>query len=176
MRPPERIETERLVLRRPSPDDAPAIYRYSSDPDVTRFVQWRPHRDMRDTREFLIRCIGLWNGEERFPFVIMPKGVQTPIGMIEIHSGGCRWGVGYVLAKKFWGRGYTTEALRGVIGWALAQPSVYRMDATCDVENVASYRVMEKAGMQREGLLRRWAIHPNLSPEPRNCFIYATVR
>jgi len=44
------------------------------------------------------------------------------------------------------------------------------------VENLASARVLEKAGMHREGMLRRWSVHPNVSPEPRDCLCYAIVR
>jgi RimJ/RimL family protein N-acetyltransferase len=69
-----------------------------------------------------------------------------------------------------------TEAVRAVAGWALRQPDVYRMFAVCDVENSASARVMEKAGMTREGILRRNSMHPNVSDEPRDSFIYALVR
>jgi [ribosomal protein S5]-alanine N-acetyltransferase len=69
-----------------------------------------------------------------------------------------------------------TEVLVEVVTWALKQPSVFRISAVCDVENIASARVMEKAGLLREGLLRRWLMHPNVSDEPRDCFSYARVR
>ena len=69
-----------------------------------------------------------------------------------------------------------TEALRGLIDVAFTYPTVYRVYATCDVDNVGPWRVMEKAGMQREGLLRRYIVHPNISHEPRDSFIYAVVR
>ncbi len=61
------------------------------------------------------------------------------------------------------------EALRALVDWALAQPGIWRAVATCDVENRASARVMEKAGMRSRVLLRRHTIHPNLQPEPRDC-------
>jgi ribosomal-protein-alanine N-acetyltransferase len=69
-----------------------------------------------------------------------------------------------------------TEVLAEVVTWALKQPSVFRISAVCDVENIGSARVMEKAGLVREGLLRRWLMHPNVSDEPRDCFSYARVR
>ena len=53
---------------------------------------------------------------------------------------------------------------------------MYRVYAYCDVENLASARVMEKAGMSFEGVLRRWGVHPNRSSEPRDCRCYAAVR
>lgn len=83
---------------------------------------------------------------------------------------------GYVLAKKFWGRGMPAEVLTYLVDWALAQPSLYRAYAYCDVENLTSARVMEKAGMVREGILRRWYVAPTLGPEPRDCIVCAKVR
>ena len=53
---------------------------------------------------------------------------------------------------------------------------IYRTEAACDVMNVASARVMEKAGMTKEALLRRYLFHPNLSNEPRDAFLYSKVR
>ena len=84
--------------------------------------------------------------------------------------------VGYVLARPYWGKGYMTEVLCAIIEWALAQPDIFRVQAVCDVENIASARVMEKAGMTREGTLRRYVSHPNLSNEPRDAYIYAAVK
>ena len=69
-----------------------------------------------------------------------------------------------------------TEALRAVVTWALAEPGVFRIGAVCDVDDPASARVMEKAGLVREGLLGGWMVHPNVSAEPRDCFIYGLAR
>jgi RimJ/RimL family protein N-acetyltransferase len=69
-----------------------------------------------------------------------------------------------------------TEVLNDIVNWALQQPPIFRIGAVCDVENLASARVMEKAGLVREGLLRRWLMHPNVSDEPRDCLSYALVR
>jgi [ribosomal protein S5]-alanine N-acetyltransferase len=69
-----------------------------------------------------------------------------------------------------------TEALSEVADWAMRQGDIWRIGAVCDVENLASARVMEKSGLEREGILRRWLVHPNISPEPRDCFSYAKCR
>jgi len=63
-----------------------------------------------------------------------------------------------------------------VTSWLLQQPDIYRVFATCDVENPASARVMEKVGMVREGILRRNSIHPSIGNEPRDSLIYAIVK
>ena len=83
---------------------------------------------------------------------------------------------GYVLGKKFWGHGFAAEALTYLVEWSLSRPTIFRAWAYCDVENSASIRVMEKAGMAREGVLRRWHTCPTLGPEPRDCVVCARVR
>jgi RimJ/RimL family protein N-acetyltransferase len=69
-----------------------------------------------------------------------------------------------------------TEAVTALIGWALKQDAIYRVWAVCDVENGASARVMEKAGMKREGTLRRWSVHPNIGDQPRDSYCYAITK
>ena len=69
-----------------------------------------------------------------------------------------------------------TEVLTEVVNWALSLPLIFHIGAVCNVENIGSARVMEKAGLVREGLLRRWLMHPNISDEPRDCFSYARAR
>src|SRR5258707_1279376 len=62
--------------------------------------------------------------------------------------------IAYVLARSYWGQGLMTEALAWLVDWALKQPAIRRAWAMCDVDNPNSARVMEKAGMQREGIRR----------------------
>ena len=83
---------------------------------------------------------------------------------------------GYALARLYWGQGLMTEALTKVAGWALRQPSIWRIGAVADIENIGSMRVMEKTGLKREGVLRRWLVHPNTSPDPRDCVSFAATR
>ena len=68
------------------------------------------------------------------------------------------------------------EALSYLVNWSMDQPEIFRAWAFCDVENPASARVMEKAGMTREGVLRRWHVCPSIGPEPRNCIVCAKVK
>ncbi len=58
----------------------------------------------------------------------------------------------------------------------MSMPEIFRVEATCDVENVASARALEKAGLSREGLLRRYTIQPGISAEPRDSYLYAIVQ
>jgi [ribosomal protein S5]-alanine N-acetyltransferase len=174
---PELITTERLVLRPPRRDDAAAIFDgYARDPEVTRFLLWEPHKSVATLEPFLVECIDAWHGGRRFPWVIVRRAENDLVGMIELRIDAHIADVGYVLARAYWGRGYASEALRAVIPAALSLPGVYRVAAACDVANQASARVMEKAGMSREGVLRRYSVHPNVSPEPRDVLMYSVVK
>lgn len=175
--PPEVIATSRLVLRRPRMSDADDIFdNYASDPEVTRYVTWRPYKDRSEVAPFLQSRLARWDSGEEYSWVLTLPSEDRVIGMI-----GCRVrehaaDVGYVLGRKYWGHGYVTEAAKAIVDWASALESIYRVWAVCDVENKASARVLEKVGMQREGILRRYIVHPNISPEPRDCYVYARVR
>lgn len=178
-RPPETFITERLTARRPTADDAPAVFAaYASDPEVTRYLSWRHYTEVEPLRAFLGTLVRTWEEDDggHYGWLLCLRGGDAPIGSIglgiDVHGAA----IGYVLARPYWGRGLMAEALRYVAAWALAQPSLHRAWAFCDVENPASARVMEKAGFIREGLLRRWHVCPSIGPEPRDCLVYARVR
>jgi ribosomal-protein-alanine N-acetyltransferase len=171
------LATARLRLRPPTLGDAPDLFaRYTQDPVVSRLLTWLPHDSLERTRAFVRRCLaGIADGSV-VPWVLTAGDDDRPIGMIELRPTGHRVELGYVLAREWWGRGLMTEAARAAIEWALADPAIFRVWAVTDVDNVASARVLEKAGMQREGLLRRWIVHPNVSSEPRDCWCFGRVR
>jgi [ribosomal protein S5]-alanine N-acetyltransferase len=174
---PETITTARLVLRRPKPSDAAAMYDYGRDPEVTRYMDWRTHASLADARAFLKGAARRWESGEEYSWAITVKRDDRRIGSVGCRVRGHAVDLGYVLSRNYWGRGYATEAARAVLEWARARKGVYRVWATCDVENTASARVLEKLGMSREGVLRRWAIRPNLPSQlPRDAFVYSWVR
>jgi len=172
---PDALHTARLILRPITAADAGTIYEgYATDPQVTRFLTWLPHRGLVETEAYVAHClaasaartyvlVGRDDGLLRGAF-----GLRRP----EPH----RYGYGYVLARPWWGQGLMAEALAEAARWALDQPGVWRIGDCCDVDNHASARVMEKAGLQREGVLRRWMVHPGLDRTPRDCFSYALTR
>lgn len=176
-RPPERLYTERLVLRRPRPEDAEAIFEaYAQDPEVVRYLTWRPHRSVEETAAVLERAARDWEAGRAFRYVLARRREDRAIGMVELRPDGHRLELGYVLARRYWNRGYTTEAVQAVVLWALSQPFIHRVWAVVDVDNRASARVLEKVGMRLEGVLRRWSVHPNVGPQPRDCLCYSVVR
>jgi ribosomal-protein-alanine N-acetyltransferase len=96
--------------------------------------------------------------------------------MIEGRIDGHRAEIGYVLGRKFWNRGIMPDALKGIIQILFRDKAIERVWATHHVENVASGRVMAKAGMQCEGILRKYLLTPNLEPPARDAAIYSVTR
>jgi len=177
VRPERTWETSRLLARPPAVADAPVVFdEYASDPHVSRYMTWRPHENAADTPKFLARGERFWTDGSAYPWSLWRKEDAAFVGMIEIRVTASAVNLGYALARRWWRQGFMTEALRPVVQWALAQPSVYRVWATCDIDNLASARVLERVGMTREGVLRRWLVHPNLSDAPRDCLCYSIVK
>lgn len=138
-----------------------------------RYLTWRPHTDMSQTQDFIRRASRDWQAGASFPAVISPR--QAPgdlIGRVHPRLASTKVSYGWLVRRDHWGQGVASEIVR----WVVAHPSIFRAEATCDTANTASARVMEKAVMVREGLLRRHMLHPNLSDEPRDSFLYARVR
>jgi RimJ/RimL family protein N-acetyltransferase len=175
---PETITTERLLLRQPRLADARSVFEeYARDPEVSRYLGWRPLESIQQAEEFLIeRVLTGWSSGKEFSWGITRPGSDTLIGMIAYRPDGDQAGLGFVLGRGFWNRGYVTEAARAVMAQAFSLLRFQRIWAVCDVENVASVRVLEKIGMTREEILRRWTVRPNISSEPRDCFLFAKTR
>ena len=174
---PEIIETARLLLRKPRPEDAKVIFdEYAQDPAVTRYMMWRPHTSVTTTEAFVASSIELWGMDSAFLYIITGRPDGDLLGAIDIRPRPPRADIGYVLARRHWGHGLGPEAIGAIVIAALSMPEIFRVEATCDVENVASARALEKAGLSREGLLRRYIIHPNISAEPRDSYLYSKVR
>lgn len=173
---PERIETERLVIRRPLASDAGAIFaRYAGDPEVTKFLGWSTHRSVDDTRAFLRFSDVEWKRWSVGPYLLESHD-GTVVGSTGLSlETAQRASTGYVLAKDAWGQGYATEALQTMITVARSM-NVRRVYALCYVDHQASSHVLEKCGFEREGILRKYAEFPNLTPgEPSDVCCYGLV-
>lgn len=176
VRPQRTWETPRLLARPPAVADAQVMFdEYASDPHVARYLTWRTHDSVADTADFLRRCERVWSDGSGYPWSLWRKEDGAFVGLLEIRVTGSAVNLGYALARRWWRQGFMTEALTPIVQWALAQPAIYRVWATCDVENIASARVLERVGMTREGVLRRWLVCPNISDTPRDCFCYSIV-
>jgi RimJ/RimL family protein N-acetyltransferase len=177
MKAPERIETARLVLRRPAAADAAPIFsRYASDPDVTRFLGWPRHRAVEETRAFLAWSDEEWARWPAGPYLAESKESGRLLGGTGLaFETGYRASTGYVFARDAWGLGYATEALRAVATLA-GTLGVKRLYALCHCEHAPSSRVLEKCGFTREATLRKYQEFPNLGrAEASDTYCYALI-
>ena len=172
------LRTERLVLRLPRASDAPLIYDgYAHDAEAIRWLSFPPHVSIATTEAVLAEWLGSWDrGAGELMFVVERAADGAFLGMIGIEPAGTAATVGYVLCQHAWGQGYATEATRQVVDLAFAHFGLWRVWATCALPNAASRRVLEKAGMRHEGVLRRWTTSPLYSPDPRDSHCLAVTR
>lgn len=164
MKGPRTVETERLLLRKPTIHDAEAIFeRYASDPVATRYMSWATHRSVADTCAFLAWSEADWELWPAGSYLVFSRankdlllggtGLTFKTPLIAV--------TGYVFAQDAWGQGYATESLRAMV--ALAQETrVRRLEAVCHVAHRASAHVMEKCGFLCEGIEREHTEFPNL--------------
>ena len=171
---PDSFQSKRLNLRPPRLDDAQAMFNgYSQDPEVTKYLIWRPHSSIEDTLAFLKMALLELESGNACHYVIERKGDGQLMGTFSLELKGSEALFGFAIGKPYWGQGYVSEALKAVLDWTMAQEGIRRAYATCDVDNLASARVMEKAGMKLEGRLPKHALHPNIGDERRDSFLYS---
>jgi ribosomal-protein-alanine N-acetyltransferase len=173
----ERIETDRLIIRRPRARDAAAVFeRYARDPAVTRYLSWPTHRSVSETRAFLHFSEMEWQRWPAGPYLITSRADGTILGGAGFgFETARRAATGYVLARDAWGRGYATEALTAMVDTA-RRLGVVRLYALCHIDHGASAHVLEKCGFAREGTLRQYTEFPNLAPGAlSDVFCYAIV-
>ena len=176
MNPPETIELARIRLRRPAPADAEAIFEYGSDPEVARYVDWPVRTSIDQLVESLRGRGARWESGAEYYWVITLPPEDRPIDGISCRIVEDSAEVGFLLNRRYWGNGLATDAARAIVEWALSIPSIRRVWATCDTENLASARVLEKAGLARESTLRSSIVRPSISSQPRDAFMYSCVR
>ena len=141
------IETERLVLRPVTLDDAEAMFEYASNQENTRYT-FPTNQSLEETKNniaqfYLANPLGRWG--------IELKGTGEFIGTIDLHKMDTvlkKAAIGYIINQKYWNQGLTTETNRAVIELAFEKIGMNKLTALHDKDNPASGKVMEKSGMR----------------------------
>jgi [ribosomal protein S5]-alanine N-acetyltransferase len=147
------ISTQRLTIRKFAAADAADLHAYLSDPQVYRFEPGEPVT--------LAEAEGL--ARERAAgtdfWAIQLTAAGTMIGHLyfaqAVPAEWRTWELGYIMNPAFQRRGYGTEAAAALLRWAFAERPIHRVVAHCNPENPASWRLLERVGLRREGLLRK---------------------
>jgi ribosomal-protein-alanine N-acetyltransferase len=158
---PISLRSERLLFRRPAAQDAEAIFaRYSSDPEVTKYVGWPRHRSLDDARAYVASSQVEWQRDQLGAYLVFRS--DQLIGGTGLHGDRAgRVSTGYVLAQDAWGQGHATEALRSMVGLAM-QLGIQAVHACCHARHVRSRRVLDKGGFVLVDTQRCGANFPQL--------------
>jgi ribosomal-protein-alanine N-acetyltransferase len=159
-----RIETARLVLRKPEVGDAQAIFDgWASCEAATRLMAWPRHLALSDTLAFLGFTRDEWERWAGGPYLIQHRATVELVGScgFSFRSAGVAE-VGYMLAPTHWHQGYATEALAGQLD-AAGSIAPLRVTATVHPDNRASLRVLEKCGFAPDDPPETDVVFPNLA-------------
>ena len=151
------LKTERLVLRPFRASDAEEMYaNWASDPEVTKYLTWTPHKSAEETRALL----ALWEEESKKPdsyhWAITLNGeLIGDVALVSVNDWHESAVTGYCLSRKFWGKGIMTEAYGEVLRFLFEEVGFHRIASCHAVGNPASGKVMEKCGLACEGTFRK---------------------
>lgn len=153
-----KIETDRLILRRFTMEDANVMYRnWASDDEVTQYLTWPTHADVNVTRSVIEGWIQNYANPDFYHWAIVLKAIEEPIGSLSVvkyDEKTASAALGWCMGKRWWGQGIMPEAARAVLQYLFNEIGFNRIAAYHDKNNPKSGRVMQKIGMLREGTLR----------------------
>ena len=155
----QRIETDRLILRRYVIEDADAMYKnWAPDSEVTKFLTWQPHSSVEVSRGIIENWLKEYSDEKYYQWAIVLKdNGNEPIGDISVgqmNEDISMVHIGYCLGRAWWRRGIMSEALKAVMDFMFDTVEVNRVESRHDPMNPNSGKVMQKCGMKYEGTLR----------------------
>lgn len=181
------LATQRLLLRRLLPEDAAQMYaNWASDPAVTKYLRWEPHKSAAETRALLTAWAALYANRDYYQWCLVEKAGGEVIGSLSLGnslpnepqqrtqwpgldaSHGV-WEPGYCLGRAWWGQGYATEALRAVVRYWFEDVGGEWLACCHAAQNPASGRVMQKAGF----VYHHDAVYHKFDGTPIECRSYA---
>lgn len=148
----QRLETERLVLRRFMNEDAATMYKnWAADEEVTKYLTWPPHPNQEVSRRVIEDWVKSYDSESYYQWAIVLKEKGEPIGSIAVvhmNEDVSMVQVGYCIGKTWWHNGITSEALKAVMDFLFDIVDVNRIESRHDPRNPNSGKVMKKCGMK----------------------------
>ncbi|MDP4088566.1 MAG: GNAT family N-acetyltransferase [Bacillota bacterium] len=153
------IETARLVLRKFDALDAQAMFdNWASDSEVTKFLVWPSHKSVEVSGSILSDWIKSYSDEKFYQWaIVLKENGNEPIGSISVvhmNEEIDMVHIGYCIGRRWWHKGITSEAFKGIIPFLIEKVGVKRIESRHDPRNPNSGKVMLKCGLQYEGTLR----------------------
>lgn len=151
----QELNTARLCLRKIGMDDLADYYRFTGDPEVTKYMHFQTHRDLSEAAASIEKWAARYATGRSYHWGIVLQETGQLMGMIDLlrfdeENSTCQFA--YMLGKEFWGRGYMTEALRAVVDFGFSRLKLQRIEADYMAENGGSGAVMRKAGLTCLGM------------------------
>lgn len=146
------LETDRLMLRPITLDDAEDLFEYASDPENTKHT-FPTHKSIEET-EWVISNLFMSSPLGNFAIELKENGKMIGTCDLRVNESEKSAELAYAINKKYWGNGYAPEAAKKLLELAFQDLKIERLWAKFSSENPASGRVMEKIGMEKEGILR----------------------
>ncbi len=155
-----KIKTHRLQLTSITEDDVDFIHKLNSQPEVAAFSMQDIPANIEETKRALIPYIQAQSNQPRqnYTFKLALSETNEPIGLAGISLSMNQFKMGevfYKLLPAFWNNGYATEVTRCIIKLGFEDLKLHRIEANTNTDNYGSIRVLEKAGLQQEGLRRK---------------------
>ncbi len=155
-----KLQTERLKFRQVSIDDVINIHELHSLPETDQFNTLGIPETIEATEKIINQWLVAQNSNPQASYIFCLDLVETNqfIGLIALNMGKPNYKtaeVWYKIHLNYWNKGYTTEALTKLLDFAFNNLELHRIEAGCEVENIASIKVLEKVGMIREGRKRK---------------------
>ncbi|MCH5257469.1 MAG: GNAT family N-acetyltransferase [Lachnospiraceae bacterium] len=155
----QRLETNRLILRRFANEDSAAMYRnWASDKEVTKYLTWPTHPCQEISQSVVEDWVKQYTNVNYYQWAIILKdNGDEPIGsiaVVDMKEDISVAQIGYCIGRTWWHQGITSEALKAVIDFLFDEVDINRIEARHDPRNLNSGEIMKKCGMKYEGTLR----------------------
>lgn len=147
-----KLETERLILRRMKLEDAPIMFKnWTNDDDVSKYMRWSTHKDISDTEAWIKEEEKNYKRKDYYSWIIELKESKEPIGSVGAFlrvEENNRYEIGYGIGKKYWRKGYTTEAVKAIMDYLENTVEIKKFKCEHATLNPASGAVMQKVGFK----------------------------
>lgn len=156
----KRLETDRLILRKFTVDDAEAMYNnWASDPEVTKYLTWPAHKTIGASKDVLTDWVDRYAEDDYYQWaIVLKENGDYPIGSISVvqrDDAVEMVHIGYCIGRKWWRQGITSEAFAATVRFFFEDVGVNRIEARHDPRNPNSGKVMIKCGLKYEGTHRQ---------------------
>jgi ribosomal-protein-alanine N-acetyltransferase len=151
------LETERLTLREITRGDAQAFFELRTHPDVTKYADRFPPKDMGEIHAFLDKIFETIASNQAIAWAISPKGSSEFIGTVNFHRTypeHYRAEMGYQLFSKYWRQGIMSEAVRAAIEYGFNVMKLHSIEAQVNPNNEASIGLLKKHGFVQEAYFK----------------------